>query len=322
MSRLVLFDESPLRFDSPFLYRTSLSLMPMRIGFVGLGQMGAAMAERLLNAGHTLAVYNRTAQRAEHLRDRGAVVAETPEAAARGAEVVITMLADDAAVEHVVFSADGILEALDTGAVHVSASTISVALSRRLAEAHTRSNQRYVAAPVFGRPDAAAAGRLFVVVAGPDDVVPRLQPIFDAYGQRTYRFGTDASAANLVKLTGNFLLQSAIESMAEAFALIRKGGVDVSAFKDLLATSFLNAPLYHTYGDLLVAGKDEPALFSVPLALKDVKLAIGAAESARVPMPVASVIHDAFVSAMARGYEHRDQAVLGRVAAENAGVSI
>ena len=284
--------------------------------------MGTGMAERLLAAGHSMAVYNRTAQRAEGLRDRGAKVAETPEAAARGAEVVITMLANDAAVEHVVFAADGILAAMDNGAIHVAVTTQSVALSRRLAEAHARAGQGYVAAPVFGRPDAAAAGRLFVVAAGPDDLVGRLQPIFDAYGQRTFRFGTDPSAANLVKLSGNFLLMAAIEALAESFALVRKAGIDVAAYKDLLTSSLFNAPVYHTYGDLLVTANDQNPGFTVPLALKDVQLAIAAAESLRVPMPVASVVHDAFVTALARGYENRDQAVLGRVAAENAGVTV
>jgi 3-hydroxyisobutyrate dehydrogenase-like beta-hydroxyacid dehydrogenase len=294
----------------------------MRIGFVGLGRMGVGMAGRLVDAGHSLAVYNRTAQRGEELRERGAVLAETPEAAARGAEVVFTMLADDPAVEHVVFAADGILAAMGNNAVHVSASTISVSLARRLMAAHARAGQRYVSAPVFGRPDAAAAGRLFVVAGGPDDVLAYLQPLFDAIGQRTYRMGADPSNANLVKLSGNFMLFAAIEALAEAFALVRKAGVDVAAFKDLLTSSLFNAPAYHTYGDLLVSANDQNPGFTVPLALKDVRLAIAAAESLRVPMPVASLVHDAFVSAMARGYENRDQAVLGRVAAENAGVKV
>jgi len=284
--------------------------------------MGVGMAGRLVDAGHTLAVYNRTAQRGEKLRERGAVLAETPEAAARGAEVVFTMLADDPAVEHVVFAADGILAAMDNNAVHVSASTISVSLARRLLAAHARAGQRYVSAPVFGRPDAAAAGRLFVVAGGPDDVLAYLQPLFDAIGQRTYRMGADPSNANLVKLSGNFMLFAAIEALAEAFALVRKAGVDVAAFKDLLTSSLFNAPVYHTYGDLLVSANDQNPGSTVPLALKDVRLAIAAAESLRVPMPVASLVHDAFVTAMARGYENRDQAVLGRVAAENAGVTV
>ena len=284
--------------------------------------MGVGMAGRLMDAGHTLAVYNRTAQRAEKLRERGAVVAETPEAAARGADVIFTMLADDAAVEHVVFAADGILAAMVNNALHVCTSTISVALARRLTDAHARAGHRYVSAPVFGRPDAAAAGKLFVVTAGPQPAIQFVQPLLDAMSQRTYHMGTDPSNANLVKLSGNFMLFAAIEALAESFALIRKAGVDVAAFKDLLTSSLFNAPVYHTYGDLLASARDEQAGFTVPLALKDVRLAIAAAESLQVPMPVASLVHDAFVSALARGYENRDQAVLGRVAAENAGVKV
>jgi 3-hydroxyisobutyrate dehydrogenase-like beta-hydroxyacid dehydrogenase len=284
--------------------------------------MGVGMAGRLVDTGHALAVYNRTAQRAENLRERGVIVAETPEAAARGAEVVFTMLADDSALEHIVFAADGILAAMGNSAVHVSASTISVALARRLTEAHARAGHRFVSAPVFGRPDAAAAGKLFVVAAGSDETIAFVQPLFDALGQRTYRMGTEPSSANIVKLSGNFMLFAAIEALAESFALIRKAGVDVAAFKDLLTSSLFNAPVYHTYGDLLVSAKDEQPGFTASLAFKDVRLAIAAAESLQVPMPVASLVHDAFVAALARGYENRDQAVLGRVAAENAGVRL
>lgn len=294
----------------------------MRIGFIGLGRMGVGMAGRLIDAGHTLAVYNRTASRAKTLRERGAVVAETPEAAARGAEVVFTMLADDPAVEHVIYAADGALAAMATGAVHVSASTISVALAQRLAESHARAGHRFVSAPVFGRPDAAAAGKLFVVAAGAAATIAYVQPLFDAIGQRTYNMGTEPSSANVVKISGNFMLFAAIEALAESFALIRKAGVDVKAFKDLLTSSLFNAPVYHTYGDLLANAKDEQAGFTAALAFKDVRLAIAAAESLRVPMPAASLVHDAFMSALARGYENRDQAVLGRVAAENAGVTV
>lgn len=319
MSRVPL-EPSPLRSDS--LRPGAATFTVMKIGFIGLGRMGRGMASRLLEAGHTLAVYNRTASRGEKLREHGAVLAETPEAAARGAEVVFTMLSDDAAVEHVIYAADGALAAMSNGAAHVSASTISVALARRLAESHTRAGHRFISAPVFGRPDAAAAGKLFVVAAGQAEAIAFVQPLLDTMGQRTYRMGTDPSNANLVKISGNFMLFAAIEALAESFALIRKAGVDVMAFKDLLTSSLFNAPVYHTYGDLLANAKDEQAGFTVPLALKDVRLAIAAAESLRVPMPSASLVHDAFVSALARGYENRDQAVLGRVAAENAGVTV
>ncbi len=292
----------------------------MRVGFVGLGRMGSAMAERVLAAGHALTVYNRTAARAEPLAALGAHVARTPAEAARDADAIITMVADDAALEHVVFAADGVLGALPRGAVHVGASTISPACAARLTRAHGDAGQRYVSAPVFGRPNVARAGKLNVVVAGPDDAVRAVQPLCDAIGQRTYRFGMDPPGANVVKLAGNFLLAAMIEALSEAFTLVRKSGVDRQAFSDLLTTLMFNAPAYHTYTRLLLAGRDADANFSAALGLKDVRLALAAAEAAQVPMPIASVVHDAFVSALARGYGERDLIVLGRLAAENAGL--
>jgi 3-hydroxyisobutyrate dehydrogenase-like beta-hydroxyacid dehydrogenase len=279
--------------------------------------MGIGIAERVLGAGHTVTVYNRTASKADELRAKGATVAASPAAAVRNADVVVTMLADDAAVEEVVFGAEGILGALPKTAVHVSSSTISVALAQRL----TTAGGRFVSAPVFGRPEAAAAGKLFVVAAGADDAVQAAQPVFDAIGQRTYRVGTDPSAANLIKLSGNFLIAATLEAMAEAFALVRKAGVDPTLYREILTTSLFNAPLYHTYSDLLAREADEKVGFAAPLGLKDVKLALAAADTLRVPMPFASTVRDALVSALARGYEHRDWTVLGRIAAENAGIN-
>jgi 3-hydroxyisobutyrate dehydrogenase-like beta-hydroxyacid dehydrogenase len=289
----------------------------MRIAIIGLGRMGIGIAERVLGAGHTVTVYNRTASRGDELRAKGATVAPSPAAAARNAEVVVTMLADDAAVEQVVFGADGLLGALPASAVHVSSSTISVALAQRLAAA----GGRFVSAPVFGRPEAAAAGKLFVVAGGADDAVQVAQPAFDAIGQRTYRVGTDAPIANLIKLSGNFLIAATLEAMAEAFALVRKAGVDPTLYREILTTSLFNAPLYHTYSDLLAREADETVGFAAPLGLKDIKLALAASDTLRVPMPFASTVRDALVSALARGYEHRDWTVLGRIAAENAGIN-
>jgi 3-hydroxyisobutyrate dehydrogenase-like beta-hydroxyacid dehydrogenase len=293
----------------------------MRVAFVGLGQMGSAMAERLLNAGHTLIVYNRTAARAEPLVARGATRAPTPAEAVREADVVFTMLADDASVEHLVFETDGILGALRAGAVHVGSSTVSVACAQRLTVAHGQTGQTYVSAPVFGRPDAARAGNLFIAAAGPDDALDLLQPLFDAMGQRTYRFGATASAANVVKLAGNFMISSTIEALGEAFSLVRKSGVDVQAFAALLTTSSFTGPVHRTYSALLLEGDDDVAGFPARLALKDLRLIIGAAEAVDVPMPFASLVRDAFVSAIARGYAEHDVSVLGRVAAENAGIT-
>ncbi|HWZ59665.1 MAG TPA: NAD(P)-dependent oxidoreductase [Gemmatimonadaceae bacterium] len=293
----------------------------MRISIIGLGRMGEGIAGRVLGAGHAVTVYNRTAAKADTLRGKGATVASSPAKAARDAEVVLTMLADDAAVEQVVFEPDGILGAMGAGAVHVSSSTISVALAQRMAAAHRDRGSRYVSAPVMGRPDVAAAGKLFVIAAGAEDAVQTVQPVFDVIGQRTYHMGTEPSVANLIKLSNNFLLASIIEASAEAFALVRKGGVDPLAYREMLTTSFLNVPIYHTYSDLVAREGDETVGFAAPLGLKDVRLALAAGDTLRVPMPFASTVRDAFITALARGYEHRDWSVLGRIAAENAGLN-
>jgi 3-hydroxyisobutyrate dehydrogenase-like beta-hydroxyacid dehydrogenase len=286
--------------------------------------MGSGIAERVLGAGHTVTVYNRHAAKADSLRAKGATVAPNPAAAVREADIVLTMLADDPAVEQIVFGAadtDGILGAMRAGALHVSVTTISVALAQRLTAAHAERGTRYLSAPVFGRPEAAAAGKLFVIAGGADDAVATATCVFDAIGQRTYRVGGDPWVANLIKLTGNFMIAAAIEAMAEAFALVRKAGVDPQVFREIITTSLFNAPLYHTYSDLVGREADETVGFAAPLGLKDVRLALAASDTLRVPMPIASMVRDAYISAMARGYENRDWSVLGRIAAENAGIN-
>jgi 3-hydroxyisobutyrate dehydrogenase-like beta-hydroxyacid dehydrogenase len=293
----------------------------MRIAIIGLGRMGHGIAERVLGGGHSVVVYNRTASKAASVGAAGATVAPSPAAAVRDAEVVLTMLADDAAVEQVVFGNDGILAGMRPGAIHVSSSTISLALAQRLEAAHREHGTRYVSAPVFGRPDAAAAGKLFVVAAGPDDAVGAVGPVFEVIGQRTYRVGSDPWVANLFKISGNFMIAAAIETMAEAFALVRKAGVDAQLFRELFTTSLFNAPVYLNYSDLVAREGDEKVGFAAPLMLKDVRLALAASDTLRTPMPFASAVRDAYVSAMARGYESRDSSVLGRVAAENAGIN-
>ena len=293
----------------------------MRVGFIGLGQMGSGMAERLLAAGHALTVYNRTAARAEPFVVRGATIARTPAEAVKDAEVAFTMLSDDAALERVVLAPDGILGALPQGAIHVGSSTISVDLARRLTAAHEEAKQRYVAAPVFGRPDAARAGNLFLAVAGPESAIIELEPLFSVLGQRTYQFGADPPAANVVKIAGNLMISTTIESLGEVFALVRKSAIDVRAFATLLTTSAFTGPVHRTYAELLLAGDDEVAGFSARLALKDVRLALAAGDAVQVPMPFASIVRDAFVSAIARGYAEHDVSVLGRIAAENAGIT-
>lgn len=292
----------------------------MNVGFIGLGNMGSPMVRNLINAGHTLTVYNRTRGRAEALQPLGAKIAATPAEAAANVEVLITMLADDSAVEAVLFAPGNAIEALRPGVVHVSMSTISVALSRRLTEAHRQRRQHYVAATVFGRPDAAAAAKLFIVAAGEPEQVRFCQSLFDALGQKTFAVGEDPPAANVIKLAGNFLITAAIEGMAEAMALIRKHGFNPRVFLEVMTGSLFSAPVYRNYGAMVAAEKFEPAGFKLPLGLKDNRLVLSAAEEAMVPMPLASLVHDRFVTALAEGLGEADWAAIAHISYQNAGL--
>jgi len=291
----------------------------MKVGFVGLGQMGTGMASNLLRAGHEVTVYNRSAGKAEGLREKGARVAARVSEVCDGAAAVFTMLADDAAVEQVVFGENGILASLARGAVHVSSSTISVALSERLDAAHGKAEQGFVAAPVFGRPEAAAAAKLFVVAAGDARMLETVAPLLDAIGQRTFVVSDQPPTANLVKLSGNFLIASVIESLGEAMALVGKGGIDRHQYLDILTSTLFNAPLYKSYGGLIADRKFEPAGFAAPLGLKDVRLTLAAAEALRVPMPIASLVRDRFLTLLARGGERLDWSAIGDLARQEAG---
>lgn len=292
----------------------------MEVGLIGIGNMGAGIARSLLRAGHRVTVYNRTRARAEALRTDGVTVANSI-AEACHSEVVLTIVADDAALEAVAFGSGGILSSLAHGAIHVSLSTISVAISDRLTNEHSNAGQGYVSAPVFGRPDAADAARLAVVAAGPESLVQKCRPLFEAMGPKLYVAGERPSMANVVKLSGNFLIGSVLESLSEALAFARKSGVDAAALMEFLTSTLFNAPVYKTYGNLIVEGKHEPAGFLLPLGLKDVRLVLQAAEAVNVPMPIASVVRDRFITAMARGNQNKDWSVIGRVAAEDAGLS-
>lgn len=292
----------------------------MKIGFVGLGNMGSGMARNLIKAGHTLTVYNRTRACAEEFHKIGARVADSPADAASDVDVFITMLADDRAVESVVLEPGNAIQALFAKRVHLSMSTISVALSRRLAAVHKEKDRYYVAAPVFGRPEAAAAGKLFIVAAGPSTQIEECEPLLDVMGQKTFALGEDASAANVVKLTGNFLITSVIESLAEAFALVRKSGLDPTRFLDVLTESLFAAPIYRTYGPIVASDKFDHTGFKLPLGFKDNRLVLAAAEEVSVPMPVASLVHDRFVAAMAQGLANSDWAAIARITYQNAGL--
>jgi 3-hydroxyisobutyrate dehydrogenase-like beta-hydroxyacid dehydrogenase len=291
----------------------------MRAGFIGLGRMGAGMAANLVKAGHEVAVFNRSPDKATPLLGIGAIAAETVAGACRG-DAVITMLADDKAVEAVAFDGTGIVATLPPGAVHISCSTISVELSRRLAEAHAGAGQRFVAAPVFGRPDAAAAAKLFVVACGAPDAIAQSQPLLDAIGQRTFVMSDQPEAANLVKLSGNFLIAAVIESLGEAMALVQKGGVDPHAYLDMLTSTLFSAPVYRTYGGLIADGRFEPAGFAAPLGYKDIRLALAAAGDLRVPLPIGSLLRDRFLTLLAGGGDSLDWSAIGELAAKDAGL--
>jgi 3-hydroxyisobutyrate dehydrogenase-like beta-hydroxyacid dehydrogenase len=291
----------------------------MKIGFIGLGQMGAGIAATLLKAGHEVAVYNRTFSKTEALVRLGAQ-AQRSVAAVCAAEVVITMLADDAALEDIVFGTGGVLASLKKGAAHISSSTISVALSKRLAAAHAVAGQHYLAAPVFGRPDAAASGKLIVVVGGQPKLVETYMPLFKGMGQRTFVMSNNPEDANLVKLSGNFLIAVVIESLGEALALIGKGGVDQQQYLDLITSTLFDAPVYKTYGRLIVERRFEPAGFAAPLGQKDIRLTLAAADALNVPLPMANLLRDRFLTLLAQGGAALDWSAIGRLAARDSGL--
>ena len=292
----------------------------MKIAFLGLGNMGLHMARHLLKSGHEVTVWNRTASKADQLKPDGAKVASSPATAVQSAELVITMVADDRALESAVFGPDGLLGALPKGAVHVSCSTISVALSERLSEEHTQRSQEFVAAPVFGRPEAAEAGKLFVVAAGKSDVVERCRPVLEAMGQRLFVMGEKPEMANVVKLSGNFLIGAVIEGLGEAIALTRKYGIDPHQYVELLTNSLFAAPVFKTYGGIIADERYSPPGFKMRLGLKDAKLALAAAESVDVALPFASIVRDHMLTAISRGMEELDWSATAKLAAENAGL--
>jgi 3-hydroxyisobutyrate dehydrogenase-like beta-hydroxyacid dehydrogenase len=292
----------------------------MKIAFLGLGNMGSHMAGHLHHAGHDVTVWNRTLSKADGLRAQGAKVGRSTGETVKDADAVITMLADDHAVESAVLHSGGVLDHLPRGAVHISMSTISVALSQKLAEEHGKHGHQYIAAPVFGRPEAAEAGKLFVVAAGDKSAVERCKPLLEVLGQRVFVIGDKPEMANVVKLSGNFLIASVIESLGEAIALTRKYGIDPHAYVEFLTNSLFAAPVYKTYGGIIAEEKYQPAGFKLRLGLKDVRLALAAAEAVDAPLPFASIVRDHMLTAIGRGMEEMDWSSTAKLAAENAGL--
>jgi 3-hydroxyisobutyrate dehydrogenase-like beta-hydroxyacid dehydrogenase len=294
------------------------------IGFVGLGQMGTAMAANLVAAGRRVIAYVRRPDQIGRLEALG-LSATTDIGDLLDCEIVISMLPDDAAVREVVFGRSGndlggLAAGLMPGAIHLSMSTISTAAASLLASEHARHKQGYVAAPVFGNPDAAKARQLFIVAAGAAADVARCQPILDSLGQRTFVVGADPAEANLVKLLGNMLSATALEMLGEVVAVVRKRGLDPQSFIDIMTSTMFGGRAHKIYGDK-IARQTYAAGFVLPLVLKDVRLALAEAENAGVPMPSVAVVRDRLITGIARGYGGLDWTALALVAAEEAGLS-
>jgi 3-hydroxyisobutyrate dehydrogenase-like beta-hydroxyacid dehydrogenase len=293
------------------------------IGFVGLGRMGNAMAANLAAEGWRVVAYVRHPERSADLAALG-IKAVTTMDYIFDCSIVITMLPDDAAVTDVVLGSrqvSGLVSGLTRGAIHLSMSTISPRCATDLAARHARHGQGYVAAPVFGNPDAAKARELFVIAAGVSDQIARCQPLFDALGQKAFVIGTDPAAANLVKLIGNAMSAATMEIMGEVLALARKRGVNPELLMAILTETMFGSRVHRIYGAKIAGQHYASGSFVLPLALKDVRLALAEAALAAVPMPSVSVVHDRLLTGIAKGYAHLDWAALGLLAAEEAGLT-
>jgi 3-hydroxyisobutyrate dehydrogenase-like beta-hydroxyacid dehydrogenase len=287
------------------------------VGVVGLGHMGHAFAVNLLEDGHQVVAYDRDPKRAAALAGARAA-AELADLAS--CDVVVTSLPDDDALAAVALGPEGLAAILSPNAVHISTSTVSPPISRRVAEEHARHRQDYVAAPVLGNPDFARERKLFVLAAGPRSAMEKVRPLLERLGQRLFIIGEDAALANLVKLAANVLTATTLECMGEVLALMRKGGVDRHLAYDVLTNSFFDSQVHKTYGGKIVEGRYSPPGMAVPLATKDLRLALAEAEHAAVPMPAASLVHDRLVAMAARGWDELDWSALGLLAAVDAGL--
>jgi 3-hydroxyisobutyrate dehydrogenase-like beta-hydroxyacid dehydrogenase len=301
----------------------------MDIGVIGLGNMGALIAANLIAAGFEVTVFNRNPEKAEPLIAQGATLAHDAAGAAQG-DIVITMLADDHALESVVFGEkskskddeqEGMLIHQGERTIHISMSTISVQLARRVAEASAAGNRNFISAPVMGRPDVAERGELIIMPAGKHKLIEKCMSVFQAIGKSVHTVGDAPEQANVFKLSANFMISSMIETFAEAFALLRKNDVDHHLFHEIMAKEFFKSPVYEKYGKIIADGKFETGAFTIRGQEKDTRLALSAAIDAQVPMPICSAIETAFLSAIGRGKGELDPCALAELAAENAGLS-
>ena len=292
----------------------------MKVGFIGLGRMGSAIAANVAKADHDLVVYNRSPEKAKPLAELGAAVAGSVAEACAGREVVITMLAHDAALESDTLADGGIVASLPAGAIHMPMGTHGVHIMRTLGEAHAEAGQILVAAPVLGRPDVAAAGQLGIVPAGPTEAVARCQELFEVIGRRTFDAGTNPESAASIKVANNFVLGCAIEAMGEGMALIRKFGVDPEVFYDVMTDGLFAAPAYKVYGDIIAKEDYGRVGITAVLGLKDANLALAAGEAASVPLPSGNVWRDRLIGAIARGDGDKDWSVMALEQARASGI--
>jgi 3-hydroxyisobutyrate dehydrogenase-like beta-hydroxyacid dehydrogenase len=292
----------------------------VKVGVVGLGRMGSGIAGRVLDGGHDLVVYNRTPEKADELVARGAVRAASVAEACTGRDVVITMLADDAALAEVTLGAGGIRDSLPAGSVHLVMGTHGVRIVQELAVAHGETGQALVAGHVLGRPDLAAAGQLGIVAAGPAEAVRRCRPLFEVIGRHTFEAGERAEGSTAIKLANNFVLGCAIEAMGEAFSLVRSYGVAPKVLYEVMTEALFASPAYKVYGQIMVDESYDRVGFTSELALKDANLILAAADQARIPLPSANLYRDRLLSAIAHGDGERDWAVLAREQARAGGL--
>jgi len=292
--------------------------MAETLGFIGLGNMGEPIAANLMAAGHALRIYNRTASKAAPLVAKGATLAKNPAAVASPGGVVFTMVADDRTIDELCLSPGSFVEKLGPGGIHVSLSTIAPATARRLAEHHAKHKVDYVASPVFGRPEAAAARKLWACTSGHAPPKARVRPLLEAIGQGIFDFGEDPGAANVVKLCGNFLVASTVEALAEMMVLAEKNGLSKKAVADMIGNF---SPMHAGYANLIAEGKFEPAGFRLALGLKDINLILQTARESTTPLPLGSLLHDHWLSAMAKGRGDLDWSAVALGLAEDAGLT-